>query len=302
MDRKLKFKLLQPVKEKKGTDKETNKKVDKTTLAGVEGLKLKKLIGALRALWRSSKMQGFDDRVTEMKSYLRASPSPSRPDPMPLQDETSSDDDAGTDGEEASPASSKDEVAAELDGEPDQEEFAAALDGNPLSEPDQDAGESEEAAGTMSDSDVDSVNAPTLTLGESPAKSEKSEDLRDSQVSSGWLGQAYNLYNGIEKAEKKFAAERAKQAELDTTATEILADLERELGVELLHTTVGQGYHEWCFNALCQYGFHVYGMLATVDNFKSWLSRGKDGLRLVVVTVGLVEIGRGYGGSLHSVY
>lgn len=277
MDRKLKGKLLQEVKEKKTDkkedteDKKVNRKVDKTTLAGIEGLKLKKLIGALRGLWRSSKLQGFDDRVTEMKSYLRASPSPSRPDPMPLEDEESDEEeadpmpDADPSGEEASP---EEEVAAELDGEP-------------FSEPDQDAGEGDQEddgsnADTMGDSDVDSVNAPTLALGESPAKSEKSEDLRDSQVSSGWLGQAYNLYNGIEKAEKKFEAERAKQSEHDTTATEILAELERELGVELLHTQVGQEYHQWCFNALCQYGFHVYGMLATVENFKSWLSRGKD--------------------------
>eukprot|EP00435_Cladocopium_sp_Y103_P032089 s1037_g8.t1 len=48
------------------------------SLAGVEGLKSKKLMGALRALWGSSGVDGFDNRVTELKSYLKASPSPNR--------------------------------------------------------------------------------------------------------------------------------------------------------------------------------------------------------------------------------
>ena len=48
------------------------------SLAGVEGLELKKLIGALRSLWCSSRTAGFDDRITELKGYLR--PSPGDPD------------------------------------------------------------------------------------------------------------------------------------------------------------------------------------------------------------------------------
>ena len=60
----------------------------KMSLAGMEGLKMKRLIGSLRALWRSSQKYGSDDRITELKGYLRPSPSPHRAD----EDE---DDDAG---------------------------------------------------------------------------------------------------------------------------------------------------------------------------------------------------------------
>ena len=47
---------------------------DRLTLAANEGVKTKRLIGSLRALWRSSKVNGQDDRITELKSFLLPSP------------------------------------------------------------------------------------------------------------------------------------------------------------------------------------------------------------------------------------
>lgn len=49
------------------------KKVDKLHLAAEEGVRLKRLCGALRALWRSSET-GNHPRVTELKALLQPSP------------------------------------------------------------------------------------------------------------------------------------------------------------------------------------------------------------------------------------
>ena len=56
------------------------------------------------------------------------------------------------------------------------------------------------------DDDSSLLNAETLRLGESPSPSEADSDevdVRDSQVSSGWLGKAYMTHNAQEKEEKR---------------------------------------------------------------------------------------------------
>ena len=58
----------------------------------------------------------------------------------------------------------------------------------------------------------DSLNAPTLRLGESPDPTqpvydENGVDMRDSQVSSGWHGKAVMYWNGVEAKAKKKAKE-----------------------------------------------------------------------------------------------
>jgi len=45
-------------------------------LAGKEGVRGKRMMGALRALWRSSPVGGHDARIAEMKTYLQASARP----------------------------------------------------------------------------------------------------------------------------------------------------------------------------------------------------------------------------------
>lgn len=47
---------------------------DRVALAGQEGVKGKRLIGALRTLWRSNVDGGHDPRIRDLKSYLQASP------------------------------------------------------------------------------------------------------------------------------------------------------------------------------------------------------------------------------------
>lgn len=50
----------------------------KLQLAAEEGVKLKKLMGAVRSLWRSSPAAGSHPKVTELKEMLRPSPTRSR--------------------------------------------------------------------------------------------------------------------------------------------------------------------------------------------------------------------------------
>ena len=63
LDLILKKKLFKP------SEGETRK-----DLAAKEGVRGKRMIGALRALWRSSPVGGHDARIAELKSYLQASP------------------------------------------------------------------------------------------------------------------------------------------------------------------------------------------------------------------------------------
>ena len=161
VDKLLKFKLLKPVKQEGQT---------RMSLAAVEALKSKRLMGALRALWRSSKDQGFNSRVTELKSYLRPSPVPQRGAP---RDESSSD---GSDGEHA------DEGHRNGEGEQDDQDDAQR-DGVDESDGDDDGGcpddhddassHGSESAEDEADqvvahpsSSQDSVTADTLVLGE----------------------------------------------------------------------------------------------------------------------------------------
>ena len=44
------------------------------SLAAIEAVKAKRILGALRALWRSSPQGGHDQRVTHLKTFLLSSP------------------------------------------------------------------------------------------------------------------------------------------------------------------------------------------------------------------------------------
>ena len=102
------------------------------SLAGVEGLNMKKLVGALRALWRSSKEYGSDARITDLKSFLRASPSPQRDPPTPPAidgDETSDDE---SDGPGPDEAASDPESMSDHDPIEDDEPLPDHADADPI--------------------------------------------------------------------------------------------------------------------------------------------------------------------------
>lgn len=159
---------------------------DRMRVAGREALKCKRLVGALRALWRSSK-ESHDDRVHHLKTFLRASPTrcaapPSEPgeEPAPaLADGSSSEGDQES-GSSRSDMSDDGSVPRDPSVEPENEPV-----GN-LTESDSSDNKSKASHGTLS--------ADTLELGKEASVEEvsdtDSENYRDSQVSSGWMGKA----------------------------------------------------------------------------------------------------------------
>lgn len=61
-------------KPKAADPKENKPAVTRAGLAGLEGVKAKKLLGGLRTLWRSSQVGAHDPRVVDLKNYLQPSP------------------------------------------------------------------------------------------------------------------------------------------------------------------------------------------------------------------------------------
>lgn len=266
------------------------------SLAGVEGLKMKRLVGSLRALWRSSRKNGSDCRITDLKRYLRPSPDPDRrgdedvsPD-SPLGD----DNDDNTDnaaapeaaGDSESYAPIRDDVGSE-DGsvvggedEPPSPLESPAPSLPPLSPPksldesSDEGGMAPAQAAVVDGSDSEySINAPTLQLGSSDSED---ENQRCSQVSSGWLGNAYMAHNEIEREKKRQHDQEQYENYLDQMCEFIPSDLEKDLNTSLMDTEMWEGYKRKCYKALDQYGHHVYCDLSNLDNFNAWISQQKD--------------------------
>eukprot|EP00435_Cladocopium_sp_Y103_P046113 s17_g13.t1 len=116
------------------------------SLAACEGVKAKRLIGSLRALWRSSKMKGHNQRVTHLKSFLRESPERQRPAPVvpvpdppaAVSDHEVSDEGPADDGgssAESSPASPNREAVVEVGANVESERDAADSDSSSLKAP-----------------------------------------------------------------------------------------------------------------------------------------------------------------------
>lgn len=165
LDAQLEKKVFRPSRQK-----------SRTSLAANEGVKAKRLIGSLRALWRSSPEKGQDSKITELKSYLQASPKPrlqpelgaiSEPEADPLPEAADHHGDDRSDSEPEAANESEDDKG-ESQGSVDEdsgsegptggnEDDGGKLDGSPLSPSQQDV---EETQATPS-----SVRAPTLRLG-----------------------------------------------------------------------------------------------------------------------------------------
>ena len=212
-DKKLKCRVFRP---------DSSLKEDRATLAGREAVKCKRLMGALRSLWRNTR-ESSDDRVARLKDLLE--PSPARAaggegDAEDDEDEGAALEDAqgGHDGEPDSPGGEADGVEdSPLDAleEPQcsQEdsqsepaghdgsdgEDAASLGSGAEGAPASPADGSEashapaKSAPMLIESDTEELlRAPTLRLG-SPSSSV--DEFPDSQVSSGWLGKTYAHYH-----------------------------------------------------------------------------------------------------------
>ena len=100
--------------------------------------------------------------------------------------------------------------------------------------------------------------------------------MGDSQVSSGWLGKAYNVYNNIEKEEKAEMEKKDFEAELDGLVSDVIGDLEGQLGSSIDDTDAGDEYKAHCYKAFKQYGHQVYGFLSCLENFTSWVEKKEE--------------------------
>lgn len=241
----------------------------KVTLAGQEGVKLKKLLGALRNLWRSNKTNGQDDKITHLKSFLEESPS-KKPDG---EEETCG-------GLEVVPARNDLRPIDGNDPVSDAEEAASSCKGSQSESGDEgplvrvgrnDGGEPSGSESSEAESAVSECNSPTLRLGESPKSDGKSvasvdsssSSHRDSQVSSGWMGRAINHYTREEKEDQ-----------LVQLVNEIHIDLESQV-MSKLEGKEWNSYSDYCLETLRRFGESCYRKLADLDFFKTWCRNRK---------------------------
>ena len=251
-------------------------------LAAQEGVVLKKLIGSLRALWRSSSQGGHDTRMADLKTYLLPSPTRSAHTPVQAPGPESGNEDAESEGEGSEGEDSKSEEG------PAEEPVAISQEssGDDGNSDDDEVSEEESSHGTLS--------APTLTLpGKSPSdhgvdttqsdcssevSSPTTEGNNDSQVSSGWLGKAYMHGNQEKRREEEkqrvLEEEKHKWAAFEFLVKEIKNDLEEALETKL-EGVLWDGYASFAFNAFADYGEHVYSHLASVDTYQDWVREQK---------------------------
>lgn len=225
------------------------------SLAGVEAVKAKRVLGALRALWRSSKEKGNDAKLTHLKSFLRNSPQQQgrkrkAPEPGPLREDEPEANNVASDP--VSDGSLSDEAASDPPS-PDQAK-------SPVKSEVKGDSSGDESDGPSS---ADSLTARTLVLGEEGSSSDEDEDMRDSQVSSGWMGKAFNhcFHEQIAEEQKK------------RQNWEVLMDIRFALSCKLGEKLVGPNwdlYASFCVQALNDQGEDVREELANIEYFTSW--------------------------------
>ena len=180
-------------------DRKLNKKLfvpdaanDRLALAAKEGCKCKKLLSALRALWRSSH-DSHDDRLSTLKSYLQCSPTRRAASPAPSSRVDESEAPIGD--QEAPIGDQEPSDVGEGNGSEEEGELVRAND--------ESGSES-----SPSEKESEAAESPTLRLGDGVSSSQdtnnstavevsstSSDGVRDSQVGSGWMGKAINLYS-----------------------------------------------------------------------------------------------------------
>lgn len=295
LDKRMEKKLFRPSRELNET---------RMGLAAVEAVKAKRLLGALRSLWRSSPGHGQDTRITHLKSYLMQSPNrragrAALPDageapaaaaaPAAEQDEESEGDESRGDesgGDERGGDESGGDESGGHESESDEKEGDESGDSEvemlgpsaPTSPGD----------GARDDSSSD-VYAPTLRLDDcrdpsppyqmveacsSESDSSDGESPKDSQVpGAGWMGKAMMNARHLER-------EEAEQAELEQRLGHLLGviqeSLERQLGNEhTLDGTLWHQYEKWCYEAMKDHGEQAFDKLSQLEFFQRWVREQK---------------------------
>eukprot|EP00438_Fugacium_kawagutii_P017250 Skav234048 [mRNA] locus=scaffold619:33907:34875:- [translate_table: standard] len=181
-------------------------------LAADEGVKLKQLVGGLRALWRSSP-KGHHPNVTHLKSLLR--PSPSRGSKASSPGDPSDPEDFGAEGPDSEPEEGEDgeEEEPTVDPEVEVADGESFFSGTTLRLPGKGSdGEAPRTESDDSDEGDSNVGSPAAAhhdeAGAVPDESSSEEScekapLPDSQREGAWMGSAYSLFNGLEHTGKK---------------------------------------------------------------------------------------------------
>ena len=248
-------------------------------LAAIEAVKAKRLLGALRSLWRSSATGGLDDKVAHLKTFLapsptRVRPSPVKPEPSPEPVESvyeSPPFPAGDSGDESKPFSAG--------GSGDESKAGDEVEGSDSESERQGV----EASQTPLDSSgEESLEAPTLCLDPSPkpfkgndpepVPSSDSEDSlhRDSQIpGKSWMGKAMMKSRETERLEmeRQCHQDRLKPFLLHIKSSLLLQLNDRD---DELEGDMFERYQQWCVRALLEHGDHAVDKLATLDLFRRW--------------------------------
>lgn len=282
LDEKLDKKMFRP---------DVKKMETRMSCAAIEACKAKKLYGALRALWRSSNVNGADARITHLKSFVAPSPKrdevegegeTERPDeshpavvPLaPLRDASESDD-VGSGGESDDEDVSTREEPCEIEpSQPSPNDSSESGDHRDsptleLGSPDSDREQLEPCALVA---DGDGVYSPKSSFSVESSDSEP----KDSQVpGAGWMGKAMMASRFLEKEEK------AKQ-EREEEITKFLGYVRQGLNFSSLGNDDDVNgcwgdYSAYCYGALKQYGQSVIPKLSDMDFFRKWLHNFKSG-------------------------
>lgn len=271
----------------------------RTTLAANEGVKAKRLIGALRALWRSSPTKGHDDKVTELKSYLQASPkrgehrpAGDEPEEELLPEAAAADDGSVNDGEDGAPRDGQEEHG---DSESSQRDSQGSREsGETESEEENDGSEEggvEEADAEAADT-PSTLRAPTMRLDDAREAEESSsesagdespvpEDVEnkepfhndafeagDSQVpGSGWMGRAMMNFSGRELAADVLETRDLHYEKL----LELIKDsIAYQLGEDIVDGALWENYENWCFDSFMENGDVIFEDVVKGEFFRAW--------------------------------
>lgn len=260
--------------------------------------KAKRLIGALRALRRSSPTKGHDEKVTELKSYLQASPK--RGEHQPAGDEPEEEflpqaaaDGSGDDGEDGAPPLAEEDGDAEHSQRDSQGSMESGGSGSEEEESgEHEEGRNEEAFAQASQETPSTLRAPTIRLDDAREAEESSsespgdespvpEDVKnedpfhndafeagDSQVpGSGWMGRAMANFD-----RREFAADVLETRDLHyEKLLELIKDsIAYQLGEDIVEGALWENYENWCFDAFTENGDAIFEEVVKGEFFRSW--------------------------------
>ena len=266
LDAKLEKKMFRP---------DVKKRESRMSCASIEACKAKKLYGALRSLWRSSNVNGADDRITHLKSFV--APSPNRGEVDTVADEREpghaivplGDDESDSEDEPSRPEPSQPEPSPTSPNDSNES-------GDHLDSPTLELG---------AESDRDNLEPAALVAGgdgvvvspKSPLSVDSSDSSpQDSQVpGAGWMGKAMVASRFLEREEK---AKQEKENEFAQFLAYVRQGLDfSSLGNDDDVNGCWDDYSDYCYGVLKHYGEPIIPKLSDIDFFRKWLHNFKSG-------------------------